>query len=341
MIGAPVDNLPDGFSSRLATITDLERVVEFTNAFANSVIGSDETNLDRTRAKWEEPGFDPRLSVRLVEDARGDLVGTSEVWDTSEIPVDPWLVGQVDSDHEGLGIGSYLVAWAERRAAQVIPRVPPEARVVMRVGVFHGHKPSEHLLTDRGYRADRFFWRMTIDFQEPTDSPKWPDGIQLRPFDRRRDAEAVYRAEDEAFEDHWGHVPESFEVGFKRWSHSSFHGTAYDPGLWFIAWDGDQIAGLARARPQADHDLEMGWIRTLSVRRPWRRQGLAQALLLHTFAEFRRRGTLKVGLGVDGRNPTGAIRLYEKAGMKIALRYDIYAKELRPGKEWMTLSDPK
>lgn len=338
---APVDNLPDGFSSRPATIADLERVVEFTNAFANSVIGSDETNLDRTRARWEAPGFDPRLSVRLVENQLGDLVGAIEVTDTSEIPVDPWVVGHVDPDHERLGIGSYLVAWAERRAAQVIRRVPPEARVAMRVGVYHGHKPSEQLLTDRGYRGDLFFWRMTIDLQAPPKSPIWPDGIQLRPFDRPRDAEAVYRAEDEAFEDHWGHVPESFEVGFKHWSHSSFHETAYDPELWFIAWDGDRIAGLARARPQADHDDKMGWIRTLSVRRPWRRQGLAQALLLHALAEFRRRGTLKVGLGVDVRNPTGATRLYEKAGMKIALRYDIYAKELRPGKEWMILSDPE
>ena len=338
---APVDNLPDGFSSRPATLADLERVVEFTNAFANSVIGSDETNLDRTRAQWEAPDFDPRLSVRLVENQLGDLVGAIEVTDTSEIPVDPWVVGHVDPDHEKLGIGSYLVAWAERRAAQVIPRVPPEARVAIRVGVYHGHKPSEQLLTDRGYRGDRFFWRMTIDLQAPPKSPIWPDGIQLRPFDRPRDAEAVYRAEDEAFEDHWGHVPESFEVGFKRWSHSSFHETAYDPELWFIAWDGDRIAGLARARPQADHDLKMGWIRTLSVRRPWRRRGLAQALLLHALAEFRRRGTLKVGLGVDGRNPTGATRLYEKAGMKIALRYDIYAKELRPGKDLMTLSDPE
>ncbi|MFQ5921230.1 MAG: GNAT family N-acetyltransferase [Anaerolineales bacterium] len=332
-----LDNLPEGYSSRPATMADLERVVNLTNAIANAVIGSDETNLDRARADWETPDFDPRANIRLVETAQGDLVGEVEVWDTSEIPVNPWVFGNVHLDHEGLGIGSHLMAWAEQRAAQVMAQVPDDARVVMRVGIFHVHEPSSQLLEDRGYHADRFFWRMTIDLQETPESPRWPDGIQLRPFDRERDAEAVYRAEDEAFEDHWGHVPESFEAGFERWSHSSFRESAFDPGLWFIAWDGDQIAGLARARQRADHDPEMGWIRALSVRRPWRRQGLALALLQHSLGEFWRRGIFKGGLGVDGLNPMGATRLYEKAGMKVALQYDAYAKELRPGKELMNL----
>ena len=330
-----VDSLPEGYSSRPATMADLERVVEFTNAFANSVIGADETNVEYVAANWETPGFDPQSNIRLVEDASGELVGATEVWDTSEVPVHPWVSGNVDHDHEGLGIGSYLMAWAEQRATQVIDRVPDDARVMMSVGTYHGHQPSAQLLEDRGYTADRFFWRMTIDLEEPPESPKWPPGIQLKPFDRDRDAKTVYRAEDEAFEDHWGHVPESFERGFEQWSHSSFHESAYDPGLWFIAWDHDQIAGLARARPRADDDPEMGWIRTLSVRRPWRRQGLALALLQRSFGEFWERGTFKVGLGVDGKNPTGATRLYEKAGMKVSLRWDTYAKELRPGKELM------
>jgi len=181
---------------------------------------------------------------------------------------------------------------------------------------------------------------MTIDLQGQPEPARWPDGVQLKPFDRDRDTEAVYRAEDEAFEDHWGHIPESFEVGFERWSHQSFYETAYDPGLWFIAWDGDQIAGLARGRPKADHDPEMGWIRTLSVRRPWRRKGLALALLQHSFGEFWRRGIQKAGLGVDGLNPTGATRLYEKAGMKVDLQWDSYIKELRPGRELMNLGLP-
>jgi GNAT superfamily N-acetyltransferase len=334
------DALPEGYSARPATMADLERVVDFINEFATAVSGSGETTVDRARGDWETPGFSPESNIRLVETIKGDLVGEVEVWDLSETPVAPWVFGMVHLDHEGLGVGNHLLGWAEQRAAKVIPRVPEDARVVMRVGIFHGHQPSVRLLEDRGHKADRYFWRMTIDLQGPPEPAKWPAGIELRSFDRERDSEAVYRAEDEAFEDHWGHIPESFEAGFKRWSHRNFHEPEYDPGLWFVAWDGDQIAGLAIGRPRADHDPEMGWIRTLSVRRPWRRRGLALALLQHSFEEFWRRDTLKVGLGVDGLNPTGATGLYEKAGMKTDLQWDTYSKELRPGKDLMNLGLP-
>ena len=72
------------------------------------------------------------------------------------------------------------------------------------------------------------------------------------------------------------------------------------------------------------------------MRRPWRHMGLGMALLLHSFREFYRRGTHKVGLSVDSQNLTGATRLYERAGMHVARQYDTYQKELRPGVELST-----
>jgi ribosomal protein S18 acetylase RimI-like enzyme len=71
----------------------------------------------------------------------------------------------------------------------------------------------------------------------------------------------------------------------------------------------------------------------LGVRRPWRKRGLGLALLHHAFGEFYRRGKRKAGLGVDAKNLTGAMRLYEKAGMHIHKQIDLFEKELRPGKE--------
>jgi ribosomal protein S18 acetylase RimI-like enzyme len=69
------------------------------------------------------------------------------------------------------------------------------------------------------------------------------------------------------------------------------------------------------------------------VRRPWRKRGLGLALLNHSFGEFYRRGYRRVGLGVDAQNLTGALRLYEKAGMRAdpARRFSVYEKELRLG----------
>ena len=82
--------------------------------------------------------------------------------------------------------------------------------------------------------------------------------------------------------------------------------------------------------------LPASWIDELGVLRPWRRQGIALALLLHVFGEFYRRDRYKVGLGVDGQSLTGATRLYEKAGMYIFRQLDAYEKVLRPGQDLST-----
>jgi hypothetical protein len=44
--------------------------------------------------------------------------------------------------------------------------------------------------------------------------------------------------------------------------------------------------------------------------------------------EFYRRGQPRVGLGVDAQNPTGATRLYERAGMHVAYEAAAFRKEL-------------
>jgi ribosomal protein S18 acetylase RimI-like enzyme len=64
------------------------------------------------------------------------------------------------------------------------------------------------------------------------------------------------------------------------------------------------------------------------VRPPWRRRGLGRALLLSSFEEFRRRGSSRVGLGVDTENATGAVRMYEEAGMRAVRRNDSYELKL-------------
>jgi ribosomal protein S18 acetylase RimI-like enzyme len=96
-----------------------------------------------------------------------------------------------------------------------------------------------------------------------------------------------------------------------------------------VAWDGNQIAGFSQNR----YRMGIGWIGTLGVRRPWRKIGLGYSLLIHSFGEFYKRGTKTIGLGVDASNPTGATRLYQKAGMHAASEFVTYEKELRPGRE--------
>jgi ribosomal protein S18 acetylase RimI-like enzyme len=161
-----------------------------------------------------------------------------------------------------------------------------------------------------------------LDGQPP--APVWPEGVELRPFDREQHAKAVWQANNEAFRDHWGSRDSSFE----EFVHGRFDDPEYDPSLWMIAWDGEEVAGFSLNR----YRMGIGWIRSLGVRRPWRKKGLGLALLHHSFGEFYKRGMKTIGLGVDASNPTGATRLYQRAGMYVASEFLTFEKELRPGR---------
>jgi mycothiol synthase len=129
---------------------------------------------------------------------------------------------------------------------------------------------------------------------------------------------------EEAFEDHWEHRPRSFE----EWSRRVLDVEGYDPSLVWVALEGEELVA-ANVCFWKRHG-EWGWVGTLGVRPPWRRRGIAEALLETAFAEFFRRGERRVALGVDAQSPTGATRLYEKAGMRVFWEAIVYEKELRP-----------
>jgi ribosomal protein S18 acetylase RimI-like enzyme len=97
--------------------------------------------------------------------------------------------------------------------------------------------------------------------------------------------------------------------------------------------DGDEITGFNICQAHSFDDPDKGWVATLGVRRPWRKRGIGLALLRHSFNEFYRRGLRRAGLGVDAQNLTGALRLYESAGMHVEQAFDQYEKELRSGIE--------
>jgi ribosomal protein S18 acetylase RimI-like enzyme len=176
---------------------------------------------------------------------------------------------------------------------------------------------------------------MLIEMDAPVPEAVFPEGIVVRTYNPETDAEAVYRADVESFRDHFGFVEQPFEEGLKHFRHF-WEQEGFDSSLLFLAMDGDEVAGISLCPPHAIDDPHLGWVGSLGVRRPWRKRGIGLALLRHSFNEFYRRGKCKVGLGVDAQNLTGALRLYESAGMHIQQAFDLYEKELRPGVEIST-----
>lgn len=254
---------------------------------------------DAVRRTWFSPTFDVEHDARLEIDAYADVgsftFGDDRVWiDVRGRP------------------SSALLDWAESRAKAKGTRLLS--------GGWDSNGVVLRALESRGFRLVRHSHRMRIDFDEPIPVPSWPDGIAVRSF-REGDDRAFYETQEEAFADSW----EPTDAPFEEWAHWLLESPAFVPDLWFLALEGDEPAGIAICHPHAGMP-ELGWVRVLGVRRPWRNRGLGRALLLHAFAEFRLRGLTGAGLGVDAESVTGANRLYERAGMHVAARFDIYEK---------------
>lgn len=334
------NNLPEGYISRPATMDDLEAIVEAINAATREKIGSDKFTVSDYKVDWELPAYNLETDTRLVISPQGQVAGIYEFWDVNEPHVRYMVWGRIHPEHEGKGIGSYMLAWADRRADESLNRAPDGARVYLQAFVPSIFEEADILLRDNGYRFVRHALRMVINLDGAPPAPQWPQGISVRVAQVDQELPDVLHAVRDSFKDHWGHIETPFEQDYERWVHFTRNDEKFDPALWFVAMDGKEIAGVSLCWKSAFDDPEMGWVGTLGVRRPWRRRGLGLALLHHSFAEFQRRGKARVGLGVDAESLTGATRLYTKAGMQPDPRHQhsLYEKELRPGIELGTQS---
>jgi mycothiol synthase len=327
-----------GMVTRPAIMDDLPAAVEFFNLYSLATIGVREHSLESVRRQWTSPRFNPESNTRLVLSHEGDWIGYAGIWDSEIPPARVFVNGYVHPEFQRQGIGTQLQTWAEDHARQSLTRVPEGIRATIRMTAPSTDQSAIDLYKRRGATLVRRFCNMKIDLDPSPVEPNWPDGLRIITFDAFKDLEAVYRADDEAFRDHWGYVEEPFETGFEQWKHWLTGTDDFDPTLWFLALDGEQIAGISLCRETSDEDLDMGWVRVLAVRRPWRKRGLGLALLQHSFAMLKQRGKKRAGLGVDSGSLTGATRLYEKAGMHVHRTYDSYEIEMRPGRDLARMS---
>ena len=327
--------LPPNYTLRPATMADVEETNALFNAAGQKLIGvADKFDSDELRREWKTPGYNLETDSRLAIAPDGKIVGFIEFWDPSDPHVRYNVWGRTHPDYENLGIGTALLVWAEERATQSRGKAPLKARLTLAGNALASHTTAQGLYRTAGYQPVRVFLRMVIDMDTPPVEPDWPINITLRTMLPSDEAEVV-RVFRESFRDHWGFVEAPFEEDLERWRAGAFSDPEFDPSLFFLACEGDQIAGVSLCWHKVSDDPEMGWVNILGVQRSWRKQGLGLALLQHSFGEFYRRGKRKVGLGVDASSLTGATRLYEKAGMRSDPRFEMLAfeKELRPGVE--------
>jgi mycothiol synthase len=298
---------------RPPTLSDLPELTGFFAAIRDEYgsRGSTQGQLrDQLTSKHANVEENYRLAI-----ADDEITGWVSVWYPE--PTSERFFFHVEAHPRDGTMYRQLLEWAEERVLQVAAGRKPR----MDAGGDSGNEPLLEELRRRGYALVRYFFDMEIDLAHEPADPMWPDGITLRTFEPG-DERTVYDADMEASEDHW----DFFTVPFEDWCEYFVESSEFDPTLWFLAEDGGELAGFALCTSERRPDT--GYVSVLGVRRPWRRRGLGTALLLHAFHELRRRGRAKADLNVDADSLTGAVRLYERAGMQVVRRYDSYRRQL-------------
>jgi len=327
-----------GYILRPPTLDDAPGVLDVMNANAQDSIGqNDDDDLSDLLMAWQSSEANRTDNLRVLVDAKGRVVGYGELDDSR--PSLPVLDLYVYPDEDRQGLGQILYTWVEQRAREAIPRVSEGARVALRGFMYEQESWYHELLENRGMTCIRHSYRMEIRFEGTIPSPVMPHGFRLRLADPQREQVAIYHAYCDTFRDHFGFVEEPFETGFAHWQRSWQKFQPIDPALWIIAeTTSGEMVGVCLCKPYHATQPDMGWVSTLGVRREHRRTGLGMALLRQAFVTFQQMGRAGVGLNVDASSLTGATRLYERAGMSVVLRFDLYEKELRDGIE-ITVTD--
>lgn len=228
-----------------------------------------------------------------------------------------------------------VLRWAENRLRAIAAAHPADDDKIFQLWVANSDLDRERtaLLEAEGYTAVRWGYLMRRDLAQPIERRALPEGLTAR-APRPDEYRKVWDALQEAFRDHWGFRPNT-EAEYEGWLASPM----FDASLWQVAFapsangHGDEVAGMVLnfipREENAALGLQRGWTDPICVRRPWRKQGVAKALILHSLELLKKQGMTEAALGVDTQNPNGALQLYESCGFRPLSRSITYRKPLR------------
>lgn len=235
-------------------------------------------------------------------------------------------LGFIDPEFRRRGLGRVLLAWNRTRLAEVARTHDPSLEKTYNAYATDTAPGAVALLESSGYRMARRFAEMVRPIDPPPPRLPLPAGLRIVSAQPAH-YPAVWAARAEAYADHWGFIPPTAD-DYERWLHER----RFQPHLWKVAWDGDQVAGAVLNHIDIQRNAwsrkERGYTQDVFVRRAWRRCSLARALLTESILMFREMGMEETLLGVDTTNPSGAHHLYADIGYRPVKCHLYYRKPL-------------
>lgn len=271
---------------------------------------------------------DPYQDMIFAE-VEGEVVGYSRGWWTDETngPMIYAHVGFLAPIWRRKGIGLAMLQWVEERLREIAKTHAQDREKCFQAFSTHAQTSLNGMLEKNKYQPIRYFYEMVRPTMDTLPDFPLPHGLEVRAV-LPEHYRAIWDADIEAFQDHWGFsVPT--EDDYQAWLTNKH---TFQPHLWKIAWDiaTDQVAGQVKTFINVEENKKFnrqrGYTEFISVRRPWRKQGLARALIAQSLLAQKEAGMTESALGVDTENLSGATRIYEECGFQVAKRNTVYRK---------------
>jgi len=271
---------------------------------------------------------DPYQDVLLAEVA-DQVVGYTRVWWEQEDSglTNYFHINFLLPEWRGNGIRRSLLQAAEHRLRQIAAGHASDGPRFLASFCADTETHLESLLIEVGYEPIRHALNMVRP--DLDNIPDWPlpEGLEVRPVQPEH-IPAILDAAKEAFRDHWGFSSSAWDQDTEGFKESK----EFQPHLWQVAWDGDQVAGqvdnFIHEQENQEYNRKRGYTEGISVGRPWRRRGLAHALIARSFHMLKEMGMTEAALGCDAENLSGAVRVYTDMGFRTVKRYTNYRKPL-------------
>jgi GNAT superfamily N-acetyltransferase len=306
------------FTQRAPTADDAEAVVALIRA-AQAGLG-DEPDMTLIELKRDWLTFNLAEEAILIEDASGQAVAFA---DSAHHTLAQFTVyGFVPPHPQQDELWRRIVAWGDEWLTARLDQAPAGERITVQHFQRINNGPALAALEAAGYQNVRTHYVMTARLTEAPPLPEWPQGIGLRPYVRGQDDDAIFTAGEESFRDMWNRPNSTKERWLQRTQAEDF-----DPSLWF--WAAEEATGEPVAVCLCSVLNGEGEVEQVGVRRPWRRRGVALALLRHALGQFWQRSIPIAHLSVDAASPTGAPQVYHRAGFAVNRAYARHERAIR------------
>jgi mycothiol synthase len=308
--------------------SDFVHMVAVVNGSREADQGEWVGSLEETATDYAHLVNSDPFTDMIFAEVDGDVVGYGRCWWNNQVDgsIAYLFFAHLLPEWRHSGIRRVMVRHLKQRLYQIAANHPADREKFFMNWAMQAETDWNNLLLSEGHEIVRYGFSMVRPNLDNIPHCPLPTGLEVR---RGSDAESrqIWEAAREAFRDHWG-MSEWNEASFTAWSEYP----DYNPSLWQIAWAGDEVAGgvlnFIDEKENEAFNRQRGYTDPIFVRRPWRKQGVAKALIARSFAVLKEAGMTEAALGVDAENPSGALYLYRKMGFEEVKRSMTFKKPL-------------